>query len=474
MTRYTHYHLIGIGGIGMSCIGTLLLSRGVQVSGSDIKEGKVTLDLARAGARIFIGHNRRNIAGADIIVYSSAITQDNPEIAEAKKAGIPLIKRAEALAWLMQDKLVITVAGSHGKTTTTSLVSYMLLEAGLEPTVAIGGILRNIDTNAFPGGGDFFVAEADESDGSFLCYHPTYSIVTNIDREHLDYYRSFDEEIKAFKEFLYHTAAGGCVFFCGDDANLVNMQKGYPERSVLFGFDKGCHIYAMNIQLQGLSSEFDCYYRHRGSDPLRMKPGLIGRFSLSLGGMHNISNALSVVGLGLELGINRLIIQKILAQYKGVGRRIEVKYSGRDLTIIDDYAHHPTEIKATLAAVKNMPCQRMIAVFQPHRYTRTKLLLDEFAGCFDAADYLIITDIYAAGELPIEGVHARSIYDKLIERFGTKKEIYYMPKNEIVGNLINVIAPGDIVIILGAGDIVKICDELVERFKVHSQAQRAS
>ena len=469
MTTYSKYHLIGIGGIGMSCIGTLLLSRGVRVSGSDIKESKITQELARRGAHIHLGHNGGNIDDADMVVYSSAISQDNPEIVEAKKRGIPMIKRAEALAWLMQDKKVVTVAGSHGKTTTASLVSLMLLEADLHPTVAIGGILRNIDTNARMGDGAFFVAEADESDGSFLCYHPSYSLITNIDREHLDYYHTFEEEVGAFTQFLHHTLPQGCAFLCGDDAHLKDILKGYPGRFVLFGFDECCHVYPSNINFSGLSSEFDVLYRHRQSDPLGIKPGLIGRFSLALGGMHNISNALAVVALGLELKIKRTVIQKILAQFKGAGRRIEIRFRNPELTVIDDYAHHPTEITATLAALGNLARKRMIAVFQPHRYTRTKLLLDEFTRCFDVADYIVITDIYAASEPPIAGVDAKSIHDALIRRFGGKKEVRYLPKQQIAGHLLKIMAPGDLVVTLGAGDIAKVCDELVEELKLRAQ-----
>ena len=449
-----HYHLIGIGGIGMSGIAQLLLRQGLKVSGSDLKESRITEELKKIGAQVFIGHSPLNIKGADCVIYSSAIKEDNPEVSAALASGVPLIKRAQALAELMKDKSVITVTGSHGKTTTTSLVSYLLLEAGFAPTVAIGGILKNIDTNACIGEGKFFVAEADESDGSFLYYRPRYSIITNIDREHLDYYKEFSREIEAFRKFLNRTEKDGCLFCCADDMNLISILKDYKNRYVLFGLKNTAQIYPKNIRLEGLSSEFDCFYKNK----------LIGRFHLSLGGEHNISNALAVIALGLELGVDLEVIKKTLVNYKGAGRRLEIKFSDKGLMLIDDYAHHPTEIKATLSAVRNLKQNRVIAIFQPHRYTRTKLLLEEFGKSFDLADYVIITDIYPASEPPLEGVSGRSVYDKIKERTPAK-EVHFLAKEEIVGHILGIIKPGDLLITLGAGDIVKISDELAEKIK---------
>ena len=449
-----HYHLIGIGGIGMSGIAKLLLIRGIGVSGSDLKETKITDELKKLGAQVFIGHNLRNIQGASLIIYSSAIKEDNPEIVEAKRQGIPLIKRAQALAQLMEDKIVITVTGSHGKTTTTSLVSNLLLEAGLLPTVAIGGIFKNIDTNASIGDGDFFVAEADESDGSFLYYQPKYSIITNIDYEHLDYYREFKNEIKTFKEFLNKTKEDGCVFASCDDLNLKNILKDYKNRYVLFGLKEDADIYPRNIKINGLTCEFDCSYKNK----------FIDRFYLALGGMHNIYNALSVIALGLELNIDLEVIKRTLANYKGTCRRLEIKFNDEKYLVIDDYAHHPTQIKATLAAVKNLKPNRLIAVFQPHRYTRTKLLLDEFGKSFEPADYVIVTDIYPAQEVPLEGINGRCVCDKIREYYPNKKMLF-LPKEEIVAHILEIIGLHDLVIMLGAGDIGKTCDELVGRLK---------
>lgn len=449
-----HYHLIGIGGIGMSGIAQLLLRRGIKVSGSDLKESKITAELKELGAQVFIGHNPLNIKGANLIIYSSAILQDNPEIQEAKRQGITLIRRAQALAGLMEDETVITVTGSHGKTTTASLVSYLLLEAGLSPTIAVGGVLRNIDTNAYLGDGKFFVAEADESDGTFLYYRPKYSIITNIDYEHLDYYKEFKNALAAFKEFLSNTKEDGCVFVCSDDINLKDIIKDYKNKYVMFGLKEGAHIYPKNIKTKELTCEFDCFYKDK----------FIDRFYLALGGEHNISNALSVIALGLELGIDLEVIKKTLERYQGAKRRLEIKFNNKDYLLIDDYAHHPTEIRATLSALINLRFARLIAIFQPHRYTRTKLLLDEFSKSFDLADYVIITDIYPAGEEPQEGISGRLIYDK-IKEYSPNKQVIFLPKEKIAMHILETIKPQDLVVTLGAGDIVKTCDELVEELK---------
>jgi len=449
-----HYHLIGIGGIGMSAVAQLLIKRGFKVSGSDLKENRSIEELKKSGAQIFIGHRSRNINGADLVIYSSAIKEDNPEFEEALRQSIPLMKRAEALAGLMQDKQVITVTGSHGKTTTTSLISYLLLEAGLSPTIAIGGIFRNIDNNASQGEGDFFVAEADESDGSFLYYQPKYSIITNIDREHLDYYKDFNKVVDTFAEFINRTDRSGCVFACNEDENLKKILKDYKKRFVLFGLDDSADVYPRNIQLRDLTSEFDCFYKKK----------FLSRFHLALGGMHNISNSMAVVALAVELGIDLEVIKRTFYNYKGAGRRLEIKWRNSDYTIIDDYAHHPTEIKATLAALRNLKAKRLIAIFQPHRFSRTKLLLDEFGRSFDLADCVIITDIYPAAESPIDGISGMSVYES-VKQHDPDKQMDFLPKEKIVEHILKIKRPGDLVVTLGAGDIVKVCDELAEKFK---------
>jgi len=449
-----YYHFIGIGGIGMSGVAHLMLKAGASVSGSDLKENRITDELKRLGANIFIGHNAQNVSNQSAIVYSSAIKDDNPEICQGRKLGIPLLKRAEALALLMRKKTAITIAGSHGKTTTTSLISYMLLEAGLCPTVAIGGILKNIDTNACLGSGEFFVAEADESDGSFLYYQPKYSIITNIDYEHLDYYHSFENECNAFESFLKRTQEDGCLFVCSDDLNLKKLSSNYKGKVVFFGLNEPADICAKNIELSGLTSDFDCFFKNK----------LISRFHLALGGRHNISNALAVIALGLELGIDLAYIRRTLEGYKGAGRRLEIKFKSDKYLVLDDYAHHPSEIKATLAAVTNLISKRKIVVFQPHRYSRTQLLLNEFAVSFDQADYLIITDIYAASEQPIEGIDAGVLLNK-IKEYRPNKQVVYLPKEKIAEFLVGFIKDGDLLITLGAGDIVRVADAMAEKLK---------
>jgi len=450
----SHYHLIGIGGIGMSGIARLLLHKGQKVSGSDLRENNITQELKELGAQIFSGHRAENIGGADVIVYSSAIREDNAEILQARSKGLPLIKRAQALARLMEDETAITVAGSHGKTTTSSLSACLLLKAGLCPTIAVGGVIGNISANASLGAGKFFVAEADESDGSFLFYRPEYSIITNIDFEHLDYYKDFKNEVAAFKEFINNTRPGGCVFACGDDQNLRTLLRDYGKRHVLFGLKPGGHIYPEKIEMNGLSSAFDCVYKGK----------FIERFVLALGGKHNISNALAVIALGLELGISTRFIKDALSGYKGAKRRLEVKFNDNGLLLVDDYAHHPTEIQAALSALMNFKSRRIIAVFQPHRYTRTGLLYEEFAKSFDSADQVILTDIYSAGEPPVEGVNAGIILDKMKARF-PGKQICLLPKEKIVPHVLEIAKPGDLLVTLGAGDIVKICDELAQKLK---------
>jgi len=449
-----YYHFIGIGGIGMSGVAHLLLKAGLRVSGSDLKENRITEELRRLGAKIYIGHNAQNIAEQDAVVYSSAIKEDNPEIRQAKALGISLLKRAEALALLMQQKTAITIAGSHGKTTTTALISYMLLEAGLCPTVAIGGILKNIDTNACLGSGEYFVAEADESDGSFLCYQPKYSIITNIDREHLDYYRNFENELNAFKSFIKLTQEGGCIFACADDLNLKKLFSDYKARVVFFGLNEAADICAKKIEFNGLASDFDCLFKNK----------FISRFHLALGGRHNISNALAVIGLGLELGIDLRHIRRTLEGYKGAGRRLEIRFRNDKYLVLDDYAHHPSEIKATLRVVANLRLKRKIVVFQPHRFSRTQLLLNEFADSFDQADYLIITDIYAAGEQPVDGVDAQALLRK-IKECQPDKQTLYLAKEKITDFLLDFMQAGDLVIILGAGDIARVADALAEKLK---------
>jgi UDP-N-acetylmuramate--alanine ligase len=387
------------------------------------------------------------------VVYSSAIKEDNPELKEAKRQGIRIIKRAQALAELTEGQTVVTVTGAHGKTTTASLISHILLEAGFSPTIAVGGISLNWDNNAYLGSGNIFVIEADESDGSFLYYRPHYSVITNIDHEHLDYYMDFSNLISTFRNFLNNTKKGGCIFACYDDVNLRSILEDYNGERILFGLSEGADIYPNNIEIDGLSSSFDCFYKRE----------FVGRFHLSVGGMHNVSNSLATVAVSLKLGVDLEVIKKALSTYKGAQRRLQVKSNLNGIMLLDDYAHHPTEIKETLKAVANIEHERVIAIFQPHRYTRTKLLLDEFGKSFDLSDEVIITDIYPASEEPIEGIDGRKVYEKI--KSTGHSHAHFLPKDEIADFVVNIAKPRDIIIMLGAGDITKITDELVERLK---------
>lgn len=450
MKRYIHF--IGIGGIGMSGIAQILLRKGEKVSGSDLKDSPLLDNLRKIGARIYIGHNARNIQDQDLVVYSSAIKEDNPELIKAKRLKIQIMKRAEALAELAKGQTTVTVSGAHGKTTTSSLVSHILLEAGLSPTIVVGGIACNWDNNACLGDGKFFVIEADESDGSFLNYQPDYSIITNVDYEHLDYYKDFPHLLSTFRNFLNNTKKNGCVFLCADDNNLKQIAKDYQQKKIFFGLSKTADCYAKNIQFTGLNSHFDCFYKGK----------LLDNFHLALAGVHNISNSLATIALAYELKIAQEIVKRALYTYQGTQRRLQVKAEAKKILLLDDYAHHPTEIKASLKAIANLKHRRIIAVFQPHRYTRTSLLADEFAKSFTLVDEVILTDIYPAGEKPIAGVSARSIYEKL--KIMKKPKATFLPKGEIVGYLMKTLRPGDVMITLGAGDIYKIHDELAQRF----------
>jgi len=444
-------HLIGIGGIGMSGLALLLLKKGYKVSGSDIKKNCVLDKLSGLGAKIYIGHSQEYIKDTDLVVYSSAIREDNPEIKEARERKIPVIKRAEMLANLMRDKIVITVTGAHGKTTTTSLTAHLLLKNNLSPCFALGGILRGRGENALLGEGDYFVAEADESDGTFLYFQPSYSIITNVDYEHLDFYKDFGNLLKNFREFMDRTKKTLILF--GDDKNLRELTKDFKKKILLYGKSPHCHIQPKDINLSGFSSEFNCLYK--GKD--------LGRIFLPLTGVHNVINSLAVIGLAMELGIDFKRIRDSLGIYSGVERRFQLKLKQDDLILIDDYGHHPTEIRATLEATKSIERKRLICIFQPHRYTRTKLLLDDFCKCFNSVDLLIITDIYPANEKPIEGISSQAILERMREF--KKENILYLPKKEIGDFILNVAEPGDLILTIGAGDIGKVSDELAERIK---------
>ena len=434
-------HFIGIGGIGMSGLAEVFHCYGYSVQGSDLRKSKVTDRLEDMNVAIKIGHRPENIDGADIVVYSSCIKDTNPEFMAAKLKSLPILKRMEALAMLMQDKKAIAISGAHGKTTTTSLVSLLLIKAGLDPTVFIGADVDFLGGNAMFGQSDYMVTEADESDGSFILLNPLYSVSTNIDREHMDYYGTMDNVLSAYKQFINNTKDEGCAFIWAEDENLRKIAGESQKRILKYGISDDADIKAENIKLINLSgSEFDIKY----------KGAPLGRIKLSIPGMHNVINSLAAIGVAMELGLAFNLIKERIREFKGADRRFRITHLDSDIIIIDDYAHHPTEIKATLKAMESSG-RRVVAVFQPHRFSRTRDLKDQFGKCFDMADHLVVTDIYSADEKPIEGVSGKDICDSA--RKCGHKDAHFIAKGDIIKHLIDVVKPGDAVFLLGAGDI---------------------
>ena len=442
----------------MSGIAEVLLNLGYKVSGSDMNLSDTTKHLQDSEAVIYKGHAASNIEGADVVVISSAVSQENEEVKAAKKLLIPVIPRAEMLAELMRLKYGIAVAGAHGKTTTTSIIATVLARGNIDPTVVIGGKLNSFGTNAKLGQGDFLVAEADESDGSFLKLSPTIAVVTTIDEEHLDYYKNLDAIKKAFLSFVNKVPFYGLAVLCLDDKNIQDIIPSVEKRYVTYGFSAQADFAAKDIELKGFESSFKVI--NRGKE--------LGRFKLNMPGLHNVYNALSAVAVGLELEIDIDAIKKAFAEFSGVQRRFQVKGEINGVMVVDDYGHHPTEIKATLAAAKSGWDKRTIVIFQPHRYTRTKDLMKDFATAFYQADVLILTDIYAAGETPIEGVTGERLYET-IKGHGHKEVMFIKNKNEIPDYVFKMLKKDDIVITLGAGDVYKIGGEIVERMRGQKQ-----
>jgi UDP-N-acetylmuramate--alanine ligase len=450
--KIRNIHFVGIGGIGMSGIAEVLLNLGYRISGSDMKETEVTRRLQGLGCEIHYGHRRENVKEADVLVVSSAIRSSNPELTVAEERLIPVIPRAEMLAELMRMKVGIAIAGTHGKTTTTSLIATVLGAAGLDPTVVIGGKLNSIGSNAKLGQGEFLVAEADESDGSFLKLMPTIAVVTNIDPEHLDYYPGIEEIKEAFLHFLDKIPFFGLAVLCLDHPNVQSLLPKLKKRFTTYGLTAQADFQAEEIEFDGLSTAFDVRFQRKE----------IGRLSIRMPGLHNVYNALAAVATSFELDIPFGVVQEALRDFSGVQRRFQIKAEKRGILIVDDYGHHPVEIMATLKAAKVGWKRRIVAVFQPHRYTRTQALFQEFLTAFYDADLLILTEIYAAGEERIEGVESQALFEGIRE-YGHKDVAYIPNRKEIVDHLLNIIDPGDMVITLGAGDIYQVADELVRR-----------
>jgi len=450
--KIQHIHFVGIGGIGMSGIAEVLLNLGYHISGSDIRETEVTRRLRSLGCEISYGHRRENLKEADVVVISSAIRPQNPEVEVAEERLIPVIPRAEMLAELMRMKIGIAVAGTHGKTTTTSLISTLLAAGGLDPTVVIGGRLNSIGSNARLGQGEFLVAEADESDGSFLKLMPTIAVVTNIDPEHLDYYKDIDEIKETFLSFLNKIPFFGLAVLCLDHPNIQSLLPRLKKRFATYGLTPQADFQAKEIVFEGLSTSFDVIRQRQE----------IGRLSLRMPGLHNVYNALAALATAFELDIPFGVVQETLRDFSGIQRRFQIKGEKRGVLVVDDYGHHPVEIMATLKAARTGWGKRIIAVFQPHRYTRTQALFTDFLTAFYDADVLILTEIYPAGEDRIEGVESKALFEGLRE-YGHKDVTYLADKKEIVEHLLRIISPGDMVITLGAGDIWQVSEELVNR-----------
>ncbi|OGP76452.1 MAG: UDP-N-acetylmuramate--L-alanine ligase [Deltaproteobacteria bacterium RBG_16_49_23] len=450
--KIRNIHFVGIGGIGMSGIAEVLLNLGYQISGSDMKETEVTRRLQVLGCQVDYGHRRENVKEADVVVVSSAIRPNNPEVEVAEERRIPVIPRAEMLAELMRMKVGIAIAGTHGKTTTTSLIATVLGAAGLDPTVVIGGRLNSIGSNAKLGQGEFLVAEADESDGSFLKLMPTIAVVTNIDPEHLDYYKGIEEIKEAFLDFLNKIPFFGLAVLCLDHPNIQSLLPKLKKRFTTYGLTTQADFQAGEIEFDGLSTAFDVLYQRKE----------IGRLRIRMPGLHNVYNALAAVATAFELDIPFHVVQETLKDFGGIQRRFQIKGEKKGVLVVDDYGHHPVEIMATLKAAKTGWKRRIIAVFQPHRYTRTQALFRDFLAAFYDADVLILTDIYAAGEDRMEGVEAKALFEGIRE-YGHKDATYIPDKKEIVDHLLGIVVPGDMVITLGAGDIWQAAEELVKR-----------
>jgi UDP-N-acetylmuramate--alanine ligase len=447
MFRKTHHiHFVGIGGIGMSGIAEVLLHMGYAVSGSDLAASRVTRRLEGLGAKICIGHDAAHIKGADVLVLSAAIGPDNPESAAARAAFVPVIPRAEMLAELMRPKFGIAIGGTHGKTTTTSLVATVLGAAKFDPTIVIGGRLDSLGTNAKLGAGEYMVAEADESDGSFLLLSPTISVITNIDPEHMDYYTSIDHLKRTFELFANKIPFYGAAILCIDHENVQSLIPKIHKRYVTYGLSKQADLSAVDITQKDFSARFTVTHADAGK---------LGSIEIGMPGHHNILNTLAAVAVSLELDISFDVIAEALQGFSGVHRRFDPVGEAKGILVIDDYGHHPEEIKNTLATAKACFDRRVVAVFQPHRYTRTRDRYDEFLTAFNEADLLLMTDIYRASETPIEGVTAQKLFDGI--RACGHKNVHFEPdKSKLADRLHELTEPGDLVITLGAGDITKV------------------
>ena len=437
----------------MSAIARVLSAQGYQVSGSDLNKSEMTSKLEVEGIKVFIGHQPDNLSACEALVVSTAIKANNPELQAAKERGIPIFHRSEIVAYLMASKKGIAVAGAHGKTTTTSMLALVLEKAGLDPTILIGGELELLGGNAKLGGGEYLVAEADESDGSFVNFSPQMAIVTNIENDHMDYYHTMDNIFQAFREFLYKLPPeSGLAVLCFDSENVRNIAKNLERRYISYGIEQKADYMARDIRPQGPFTIFDVF---KGEE-------LLGTVKLGVPGRHNVCNSLAVIVIALQLGLTFNQINDALAVFQGAKRRFQTKGRVRGIWVVDDYAHHPTEVATTLQAARQTEPQRLICVFQPHRYSRTQLLQQEFGQAFLAADQLILTDVYAAGEEPLPGIDGETI-KKQVEAQTSQRVVYIQDKDKIARYLSEFVEAGDLVVTMGAGNIYQAGEQLVER-----------
>jgi UDP-N-acetylmuramate--alanine ligase len=461
--RYQHIHFVGIGGSGMSGIAEILVNLGYRVTGSDRTRNDAVERLEQLGAKVHVGHEASHVEGAHVVVYSSAVARDNVEVQAARQRGIPVIPRAEMLAELMRLKYGIAVAGTHGKTTTTSMIGAVLAEGRYDPTIVVGGRVTALGSNARLGQGEYLVAEADESDGSFLKLQPTIAVVTTIDEEHLDHYGSLAAIRDAFVAFVNKVPFYGSAVLCLDQPNIQLLMPRIEKRVVTYGLESSADLVGRRLRLEGLTSRFEVLQR---GTPL-------GECTLQVPGRHNVLNALAAVGVGLDLEVPFITIQRALAAFTGVQRRFQVRGQARGVTVVDDYGHHPAEIRATLAAAKAGFDSRVVVVFQPHRYTRTFHLRQEFLTAFNQADVLIVMDIYAAGEAPMPGVTAADLAEGI--RAHGHRDVTYLggDRTHVIEHLAAVTRPGDLVLTLGAGDVGQLGEALLRRIDSESLGGRS-
>jgi UDP-N-acetylmuramate--alanine ligase len=448
-------HFVGIGGIGMSGIAEVLLNLGYAVTGSDLHESDATRRLRSLGAGVFVGHQEENLVGSpSVVVISTAVKYSNPEVLEARRRHIPVIPRAEMLAELMRMKYGIAVAGSHGKTTTTSMIAAVLSSAGLDPTMVIGGRVRMLGTNAKMGAGEILVAEADESDGSFLLLSPTIAVVTNIDKEHMDFHQSMERLNESFLTFINQIPFYGLAVLCIDDANVHGLLPKVRKRFATYGLSAEADFSAQDLKMSSDGVEFTALHHGKPTEKVRLK----------LPGRHSATNALAAIAMAHELEIPFAQVKEALGAFTGIHRRFEVKGEPAGILVIDDYGHHPAEVRATIGAIRDSWKRPLTVIFQPHRFTRTRDLFDEFLTAFEGADRLVLTEIYAAGEDPIPGTNGEALY-QAIKRKGHIDVEFASDKNQIVPNLIGKLEPGDIALTLGAGDIYKVGEALVDALR---------